>query len=74
MSVKIETELKPFPVPDFVYEQVDPRPKQEGFKELPKHALKDLSVETLDKLCDEFRQEVFRKANKQDPCNLNQVP
>lgn len=67
MSVKIESALQPFTVPNFVSEVGRVRPRQEGFQELPKHALKELSAAILSDLCDEFRAGVFTKAGKNDP-------
>ena len=35
--------------------------------ELPKYELCELSAGTLDKLCDDFRDEIFKKAGKEQP-------
>lgn len=66
-DVTIPLRLRPFTTPNFVMAEMPPRPKQEGVKELPSFALHELSVETLDELCGQFRAEVFAKAGKKDP-------
>lgn len=67
MKAKIEIELQPFSVPNFVLTVQQPRPKQDGIQETPKYPLSELDAETLGKLCDEFRDAVFEKAGKQQP-------
>lgn len=62
MTVTKEVKLHPFAVPDYVFVETPPRPRQEGFAEGPKFHLKELSEETLNSLCDNFRKEVFRKS------------
>jgi hypothetical protein len=59
--------LRPFTVPNYVIEETEPRPKQEGFKEAPKHLLADLEPQTLAQMCDDFRTAVFAKAGMKDP-------
>lgn len=66
--IEKKIELRPFTVPNYVIQVMPPRPRQDGPNfEAPKYALADLDAETLAQLCDEFRAEVFSKANKQDP-------
>ena len=60
----ITTELQPFRLPNYAFEEVNPSTKQEGFKEAPKHRLCDLPEETLIMLCDEFKEGILRKARK----------
>jgi hypothetical protein len=36
---------------------------------VPKWSLKEVDAETLAKMCDDFRAEIFRKAGKPDPAN-----
>lgn len=67
MKTKIEVELQPFSVPNYVLTVQEPRPKQDGIQETPKYHLSELSPETLDRLCDEFRDAVFEKAGKRKP-------
>ena len=42
---------------------------EDGWQELPSFALADLDSQTLNDLCDQFRDEVFRKAGKSPPNN-----
>lgn len=65
MKTAIEVKLKPFTVPNYVIVDADPVPRQEGFQEAPKYALKDLPAETLEALCEVFTEGVFKKAGKQ---------
>jgi hypothetical protein len=67
MKAKIEVELQPFTVPNFVLTVQEALPKQDGIQEIPKYALSELDPYTLEKLCDEFRDAVFAKAGKQHP-------
>lgn len=41
--------------------------REDGFKEAPCYPLSDLDSFTLHKLCEDFRDEVFRKAGKEQP-------
>jgi len=72
MKVTIEVELRPFTVPNYVVLVGKPGLKQDGMKELPSYPLRDLDSESLDKLCGDFRAEVFRKAVKADPLTTRQ--
>lgn len=65
--MKVEIELQPFTVPNFVIARTKPGLRQEGMQEQPKFALRDLPAEALAELCDHFRREVFIKADKVDP-------
>jgi len=67
VEVNVKMKLKPFQVPSFVLTEPEVRPRQEGFQEVPKFRLSDLDSSTLDKLCEEFRNSVFKKAGKQQP-------
>jgi len=66
MSIKAEIELRPFTVPNFVLPVARVGKREEGFQESPSFALRELSAETIDKLCKQFRHDVFMKAEKQD--------
>lgn len=57
MKAKIEIDLKPFTVPNFVVPEV-------GGDGLPLSVLDSL---TLDRMCREFRASVFQKAGKEMP-------
>lgn len=65
--MKIEIELLPFSVPNFVIAKTEPKPCQEGFSEAPKFHLREVSETALSDLCDAFRASVFSKAEKFDP-------
>lgn len=65
MQAKIELDLVPFNVPNFVLVKEKPRKRQEGFAEGMKFRLADLDAATLDKLCEEFKKEIFKKAGKE---------
>ncbi len=66
MKTSIDIELKPFTVPNFVIADNDLTARQEGC-EHPKFPLQALSSETLQRLCDQFAREVFKKAGKSPP-------
>lgn len=63
MKVSIEVELQPFQAPNFVRSV----PKEGERGEGDCYPLSALDANTLDKLCDDFRREVFRKAGQQQP-------
>jgi hypothetical protein len=67
MKVKLDVELKPFNVPSFVFIGTPPRSREEGVKFDSGIALRDVSAETLEKLCEEFTNAVFKKAGKHRP-------
>ena len=67
MKATLQVELQPFQTPNFVRAVGKPGLKQDGMQELPCYPLSDLDSLTLDKLCDDFRAEVFRKAGKEQP-------
>lgn len=58
--------LHPFTVPNFVRPIMPSTTRQQGFIEAPAIPLSDLSIETLDEMCREFRVAVFDKAGKVD--------
>jgi hypothetical protein len=67
MKATLQVELKPFQTPNFVIAVGKPGLKQDGMQELPSYPLSDLDADTLDKMCRDFRDEVFRKAGKEQP-------
>lgn len=67
MKVQLEVKIKPFTVPNFVVIENEPSPRQEGFKPSDGVPLSALDSLTLDRLCTDFRNEVFRKAGKEQP-------
>ena len=67
MKANIEIDLKPFTVPNYVSVKQEPGLKQDGLQEAKNYHVSELSVETLSKMCDVFRKDVFRKAGKLIP-------
>lgn len=67
MKATLHVELQPFQVPNFVMAVGKPGARQEGMRELPSYPLSDLDSETLDRMCNEFRNEIFRRAGKNQP-------
>lgn len=57
-------ELQPVQVPNFVRPVAPVGKRQDGFKELPAIPVSDLSVDTLEAVCAEFRRGLFEKAGK----------
>lgn len=67
MKATIEINLKPFNVPNYVIADSKPKPRDDGFEEEKKYHLSDLDSGTLLKLCNDFKDSVFKKAGKQHP-------
>ena len=67
MKTSIEVNIKPFNVPSFVIPEVPAGKKEDGFEPTEGIPLSALDPVTLEKLCDEFRDNVFRRAGKQQP-------
>ena len=67
MKATLQVELQPFQTPNFVRAVAKPGKREDGIQEAPSYPLSDLDPLTLDKLCNEFRDEVFRKAGKEQP-------
>ncbi len=65
MKATLEVELQPFVTPNFVRAKAPTRPREEGLVEAPTYPLSDLDSRTLDKLCEQFKTEVFKKAGKE---------
>lgn len=66
----MKIKLKPFQTPNFVIEDTSPSKRQEGLKEPKSWPLSEVDHQTLSDMCDAFRDEVFRKAGKEDPQGL----
>ncbi len=62
MKVNIELNIKPFRTPNFVSLE-----KSEDGEDTPGIPIKQLDAETLDRLCEHFTKDIFRKAGKQRP-------
>lgn len=67
MRVQLDVEINPFSVPNFVTIVEKPKPRQDGFKPSEGIPLSELDEITLEKMCDEFRASVFKKAGKSRP-------
>jgi hypothetical protein len=67
MKATLQVELQPFQTPNFVRAVVKPSTRADGMLETPCYPLSDIPAETLDRLCNDFRDEVFRKAGKEQP-------
>ena len=67
MEVKITLDLLPFRTPKYVLVKQSPGKKEDGFKEGPKFHLSELDSLVLNRLCNDFRNEVFKKAGKEQP-------
>jgi len=67
MKIKMEVDLVPMTVPNYVIAVTPPGKRQDGFAEGPKYKLSELSEQVLSQLCNEFRAEIFKKAGKDDP-------
>jgi hypothetical protein len=63
--IAIETKLQPFLVPEYVTHEAPPKARQDGFSLAPRIPLGELSDETLDALCAQFRTTIFAKATEQ---------
>ena len=59
--------LKPFESPSHVLMGANPGPRQDGFQGATRFPLKEVDSDSLSKLCDQFRKDVFTKAGKRDP-------
>lgn len=70
----MEIKLRPFNVPDEVRPILPPGRREDGIQFHPGFPLKDVPAEDLDRLCTEFRAEVFRKAGKPDPVPAAPTP
>lgn len=67
MKPTLNVELVPFSVPNYVSVKMPPRPRQEGVNlDGPKFHLRELTDETLEMLCRQFREDVFAKARSTD--------
>jgi hypothetical protein len=64
IMIEIKVKLRPFTVPNYAIAYMPPKLRQDGFVEPPKYHISELSDETLNKLCDQFRDDVFALARK----------
>ena len=66
-KITLEVELKPFTVPNYVLVVSKPGLRQDGMTDTPKYLLSDIDSATLDKMCSQFRHDVFAKAGRYPP-------
>lgn len=68
MKIKVEVQIEPFPVPNFVTVQKGIATEGGLHNSQPNaYPLDQLDVETLERLCETFRAGLFSKASKKDP-------
>lgn len=67
MNANIEVKLKPFKTPNFVLVEEPAKPREEGFAEGRKFSLSELDADTLSRMCNDFRAEIFKKAGRHEP-------
>jgi len=63
----MNVDILPWNTPNFVLAKTGPRTRQEGIINPPSWHLRDVDAETLSKMCDDFRADIFFKAEKKDP-------
>ena len=64
MKVSINIDIQPFSTPNFVLATAKSGQNSGSETSYP---LSDFDPETLDRLCDQFRTAVFKKAGKNEP-------
>ena len=62
--MKIEIELVPIRVPNYVMHKARAGKRQDGFLETPKTHVSELSVDALNGLCEQFKKDLFANAAK----------
>ena len=72
MDIKVK--INNFDVPTEVYQQGQVGLRQNGFVTSPSWKLSELDEDTLSDLCDQFRKDVFKRANKKDPTEPGYKP
>ena len=75
MQATIAVELEPFRVPNYVLRAAPPLKRgvrDENEQGPASYPLSDIDAETLGKMCDAFRDEVFRKAGKELPPGIRE--
>lgn len=66
MHTKIEIILKPFSTPNFVL-SVGHERSLDGQPEETSYPLSAIDAQTLERMCEDFTNDVFKKAKKQRP-------
>jgi len=67
MIAKIEIELAPFTVPNYVLVKETSSERKELQDEARKFHVSEIDADTLYRMCMDFTDEVFKKANKTQP-------
>lgn len=63
----IALQMKPWTAPNYATVEMPPRPKQDGVQALPSFHVKDLPLETLDRLAEQWRRDLYQKAGQPLP-------
>jgi len=66
-DAKMYFTIKPFMTPNYAVMEMPPRPKQDGAQSLPSFHIGELDLETLDRLAEQWRRELYEKAGKPLP-------
>lgn len=64
MKINVDLEVMPFNIPNFVIPITESDIKGESFPAIP---LRQIPANILSDMCDEFRKQIFIKADKEDP-------
>jgi hypothetical protein len=64
---EIKLKLRPWMAPNFAVPESPPGRREDGVRFEAGIHVRDLPVETLAEMADEWRAELFRKAGKKDP-------
>jgi hypothetical protein len=69
MRLTIDVEIQDFQTPNFVVpvQRIGKKEDGPGLELSQSIPLRDVPVDLLDRLCENFRREVFRKAERPDP-------
>lgn len=65
--MEISLKLEPFPIPTHAILVGIPQPRQDGFVPRPQLDLKQIPLDVLDKMCDEYRERLFKSVDAEDP-------
>jgi hypothetical protein len=64
MTIIARVKIRPFSTPNFAIQEATPGFMPGSSKEPSKFALHELDTDTLEALCDQFRKDIFAKAEK----------
>lgn len=71
MKINLQFEIKPFTTPNYVRRLRNGSPGTLPTEDADGIPLSELDAQTLDRLCNQFRDDVFRKAGKTRPLNIS---